>query len=1325
MKRRIVYIAVLALLLALVFYTSRGPNLSNYLKKIILPELEIATGNKFIAQKIYINILPLFIEIKDLKGFDGSGNRILAAKRVKGYIGISGLLRKEIVIKRLIIKEPGINSNLDQAEKIVENIKRYLAEETKMPFKVVVKSVGIDNGTIGFQGKKISVSTEGIEADIILSMTSKFRISLKKVRAAKEGIPEFNGSIDTYFFLKEKEIELKDLKITSYDSELRTSGVFGIEKLAGKFQTEMNIVAESLKKIFALKNRGEGKISARGEIKIDDFKSIDSIFLDLRIKGDMYLETLMELLNVKEKLAGHMEIDGELKGNLRDLHGNAKARLKKGNLFGVNVVRLNCNVFYNNGIMRFVNGKANLYGGSADVEAMIHLPVVDYYSLDVNVRNVDSKGIFKLIGWDPLIARGKVSGKISSSGAKFNPHGEFLYISRPEAKDVIDRIREISGRFSMQDDVIRFENMSVLTEKSGLLTNGIVDIPNNRLNFAGSGTTKDIRDISSPYFTAVTGAGSFNFSLLGTFDDPLIDLNIKSNNAVLSTSDLGISDIVKGKMLIFQIAECNFSYKKDVLNVKDFIAFSDKEEYKITGNVNFHDASKLFDLKGPYYNLNLSIKNANIQTISDMFYNAPLFSGYMDTEFRLFGKPEDIRASGEFRSRGLFFNDYSVDYVWGRASYEKGAFYFKGIKARKADSELQLNGEIYLDGRLSFSAEAQKIKISDVMPEIPRHRFFESISLTNTKIKGKGTFKRPTIEITSDIYGGKYNGYSIGEGRIKCEIRDKHVDLIAGILDGKLNIKGNAELTDKMPWSAKIDIKPARYDFLIEGLLKDIPEDLLLNISGNVIANGDKDHINAEAKLTKAHIYLYGIGFTNSSDINLSLKDRRLSIEALSMKSDDAEFSVSGSMLLGKNFDLVIDGYSSLAPVKALSKAIDILKGNASFVFSLTGDWNRPKINGGMDINNGVLGFKDIYYRLTSLNAFLYIDEDRVVIERASGRLAGGDVKISGTAYLQRFSLKKFFIESRLDNITASISKDFWVNFGGNLYYRGTSESQMLLGNININKARYSERVDWKTLILKAKQKDMPKAEHTLLQKTSLNVNVAGDNLIIDNNLARAAMKMDLLIRGIIGQPILIGKIETKDGIVYFRNNEFRLSKASLDFSDPYKINPYFDIVAETKVREYNIRLSLDGYAEHFNMALSSSPALDEMDIFALLTVGRLGKDIKGLEGGIGIGEATSFLTGEIHDVVEERLKTITGFDRVQVDPHVSKTTGTIAPRVTVAKRLLGDKLYVTYSTGIGGTAEEQILQLEYNLTKGTSLVGRRDERGGLGGDIKFRFEFK
>jgi translocation and assembly module TamB len=217
---------------------------------------------------------------------------------------------------------------------------------------------------------------------------------------------------------------------------------------------------------------------------------------------------------------------------------------------------------------------------------------------------------------------------------------------------------------------------------------------------------------------------------------------------------------------------------------------------------------------------------------------------------------------------------------------------------------------------------------------------------------------------------------------------------------------------------------------------------------------------------------------------------------------------------------------------------------------------------------------------------------------------------------------------------------------------------------------------------------------------------------------------VDLILKGSISSPVLFGRLESTEGYAYFRNNEFRIIFASADFADPQRIKPVINLTAETIVNGYNIRLNLEGQIDHFNLSLSSDPHLEETDILSLLTVGQVGKQLKGLEGGIGAGEATSFLTGKAQDVVEERLRTLTGLDRFQVEPYVSKTTGTIGPRVSVSKRLVGNKLFVTYTTLLGST-EEQILRLEYILDKNVSLIGLRDEKGSVGGDVKFRFEFK
>ncbi|MFA5354013.1 MAG: translocation/assembly module TamB domain-containing protein, partial [Thermodesulfovibrionales bacterium] len=637
-----------------------------------------------------------------------------------------------------------------------------------------------------------------------------------------------------------------------------------------------------------------------------------------------------------------------------------------------------------------------------------------------------------------------------------------------------------------------------------------------------------------------------------------------------------------------------------------------------------------------------------------------------------------------------------ADAVTGRFSSEGKGFTIRDLILRRGDAVVTAKGQASQEGKLSLEAEGMRISLQEFLPSPPDTfaRLVRGVTLRDLKLSAGGSFESPILELH-----GAISGEQIGNGRIRGTLNGKALELKASLFNDQCRITGKADLSGEIPWAASVEIGSARYNTLFEHLLKDVPEDLLVDLTGRISAHGNREHIEASASFDRANLHLYGIGFVNNSPLMLTLKDKDLSIGSFSMKSDTTEFKITGGVRIGEKYDLDLEGSSSLAPLMAVSKTLDLVKGNSNFVFSLSGDWNKPKINGGMDLTNGSLGVRGINYRLTAISAFLYVDEDRVIIERVTGKLSGGTVSLTGSAYLKGFSLDRFFLESRISGVTASVTKDLWANLDGELFLRGNQAAQTVTGDIRINKARYSERIEWKSWLLSARPREKPRVSAEILRNMTMNVRVRGDNLVVDNNMAQASLNVDFLLKGSPENPVILGKAETQKGLVYFRNNDFTIQKARADFSDPNFINPYFDIIAETRIVNYDIRLALYGSMEQFSLAVSSDPPLPESDIFSLLTAGRVEKDLKGMKGGIGASEATSFLTGKLQDVVEERMKTITGFDRVQVDSYVSRTTGTVTPRLTVSKRLMGDKLYATYSSAIG-TGEEQVWKIEYILGK-------------------------
>ena len=1337
MKRGIIYIAILILILGLsLLYVVKGHDTATTIKGLILPELELITGKKFVAEDIVVNMLPLFVEMQGVKVFDDKGNEILAAEGIRGYIGISGLIKNEIILRRLVINDPEIHSNRKQIEDIIANIKENIAKE--IPFKVPQESIDIKNATVFFEDGDSSISAEEVTANITLSSVPKFRISSNMTKITKEGLPEIYLLIETNFLVREDYLEIKSFEMSPHTPEVKMNAVSSEQQaVSSKQQAAKQLTAHSSQ----LTKKEDWRVSAKGRVKSGDSMSPEEIFLDLKVKGAIYLETLMGLLSVKEPLKGYLNFEGKLSGYLNDPQWNAEAILDDGSLFGIYLDRLTCNVSYSDGVMRFSDGSATLYGGTADVEVMIKLPYLNYFSLNVKGRDLNSNDIFELIGWNPHISEGKVSGEISSSGSEFNPEGSFSFKGRPVGGGILDRIKSIESEFNMENSVLHFSNTSISTAESSISTTGSIDLLNNKIGLKGDGKTADIKDFFYPYFSALSGPGDFQFGVSGTPDDPSLDVIFSLKDVTLATEALETPDILKERRLNFDLVEGSFSYRKENLTINDFFAHSTiNGEFRAMGNVYFRNAEALFELEEPEYNLDISAKNIAIENLSDIFKEWPPFIGNMDANLRFTGGPGDINVSGDFSASGLsLYGRHIADYVDGSLLYEEGWFLFSDLNVKRGDVALTADGRVSLDAEFSFVAEAEMINLIDAIPEdiptlpalhvseqerlqswradlrYPLSSILDASSLRHVKIKGEGTFGDPAIKAASNIY---FDGDR--KGRLELALNNRHAEVVVDMLDGKLNISGNADLTEALPWALRVELQPARYDFAVAPFLKDPPEDLLVNLAGSIVAEGDRNHINAVATINDAQLYLYGTSFINSSDIIVRLEESILSIESFSLKSDTTEFRLSGDINIGEGYNLTLEGSSSIAPTAALLESIDVAEGNAYFTLSLFGEWNNPQVGGSIAIENGILGLRDLPYLLTSMSAHIYLDNGKAIIERATGRLSGGDVILSGVVHLDGFSVERFFIESQLKGITASISRDLWVNFDGNLYYRGNMESQAITGDIQIKRAKYSGTIKRESLMLNAFNDKELGVRVAGLNETDLNIRVSGNNFVIDNDVVRASMEMAILLRGTIGRPILLGSVKVEEGVIFFKNNEFEILEGRVDFRDPDLIDPYFDIVAETRVRNYDITINIDGYMERFNLAFSSNPSLNETDIFSLLAVGQRGGDLAA----IGTAIAIPFLTGELQDVLEERLKTISGLDRICISPHVSNHTGTIAPRVTAEKRLLGDRLHVTHSISLD-TGREQVWELEYILGDNISLAGLRDGRGSIGGDVVFRFEFR
>jgi autotransporter translocation and assembly factor TamB len=697
------------------------------------------------------------------------------------------------------------------------------------------------------------------------------------------------------------------------------------------------------------------------------------------------------------------------------------------------------------------------------------------------------------------------------------------------------------------------------------------------------------------------------------------------------------------------------------------------------------------------------------------------------------GAASGVRVSGTLRARELFIGGVEDVALDAPFTYSEGRWTFENATLRKGASIVSLDASLTPGGGHDAAGkspgaafEARSKKCSLRAADTPLWRLIGDAAI-ECSFTGKGSLREPAFTLYAGIKGAKVKGLPAADGSVKVSVAKGGGDLSGTLYGGMVSITGHMDnAPDKdNPWRLDAVFKEGRYDFLLGGIVKQTPEDLRLTLAGEAHLSGTNHTVNGGMIMPVVTMTAYDYTFSNTAPVDVAIHDKTLVFNSLSMKGDMGEFSATGDVTPGGGYNLTLKGRPQMKPLKGFSEKISRISGNADFLVKISGIWEKPEVRGNLDIRDATLGIRNFRYFLTNIDASILFDKDRVVVSRFNSKIGSGSVTATGAANFDNFRLRKFYFDTTLKNVPVTFENGLKAVFGGSVLYKGDIENRLIAGDIRIVRAEFRKNLSWRDVMFDKKPVEKQTAELGPFGATELNVSVSGDkDIVIDNNVVKTDIKADLLIRGALGAPLVFGRIETERGKFYFRNNDFRITNASVDFTGQQKLDPYFTVSSESTVKGYDVRLNLNGQLSRFNMYLTSSPHLDESDILSLLAVGKTGSALTGLESGIGTQEAASFLAGKYKDVVEDRLKNLTGLDRIQVAPQVSGSNSQVNPQVTISKRLLADNLYVTLSSTIGD-AKQEVMKVEYLFNKNVSLVGERDELGSVGGDIKFRFEFK
>jgi translocation and assembly module TamB len=242
------------------------------------------------------------------------------------------------------------------------------------------------------------------------------------------------------------------------------------------------------------------------------------------------------------------------------------------------------------------------------------------------------------------------------------------------------------------------------------------------------------------------------------------------------------------------------------------------------------------------------------------------------------------------------------------------------------------------------------------------------------------------------------------------------------------------------------------------------------------------------------------------------------------------------------------------------------------------------------------------------------------------------------------------------------------------------------------------------------------------------------------NNATRLVSRADFTLRGTYDRPQLLGRAEIERGEVFFEGKRYTVTRGTIDFSNPTRIEPFFDIEAETRVRvpaqTYRVSLRFTGTPDRITPTFTSDPPLPAVDVLALL-FGEAAQasdieqsELRSLsqenEADLLSAGAARLLASPISSQVGRVVERTLGVDTVQITPQLgdAATLQQLGPgaRLTVGKRI-SSRAFLTYARSLRGDHNEVIL-LEYDQSDRLSWIISRNEDRSFAVDFRVRRSF-
>jgi translocation and assembly module TamB len=642
------------------------------------------------------------------------------------------------------------------------------------------------------------------------------------------------------------------------------------------------------------------------------------------------------------------------------------------------------------------------------------------------------------------------------------------------------------------------------------------------------------------------------------------------------------------------------------------------------------------------------------------------------------------------------------------------------LKAGSATADLQ-----YEPRQRAYEATLRAVGIKLDQLEVVKARNLQLTGVLNMTASGHGTLQDPGLQTTVEIPRLGIRNLAINDLKLTGNVAH-HVaafDLTSKLLGAEAGGHGTIQMTGDYPADIKVDT-PA---LPLQAVIAIAAPAQAANLTGETELHAT---VHAPLKNTsqlQAHLKIpqFTLNYKNTlhwraaAPIQADYTNGILDVKRSAIRGTGTDLTFQASIPAAKDApsSMLLRGTIDLQLAELLNPEITS-RGQLRFDIDSYGRRSDPDLQGQIRIVNASFTQAGTPLGLSDGNGVLTLTRDRLEVTQFEAKAGGGTVTASGgVVYRPKLSLN---VAMKANDVRLIYAQSIRATLGSNLALTGQYDNALLRGEVNIEDLSFTSNFD---LMETAGQFSAGVApppptggfeDNLRLQvavHTSGSISPSSRNLSVTGSA-------NLQLRGTASEPVILGRINLRDGELIFRGNRYLVQAGTIEFRNPSRTEPVLSVRADTTIDQYDIHLRVWGPADHLHTNYSSDPALPSADVINLIAFGKTSEAAAAQPTSAGLG-AESLIASQVSSQVTGRIEKLAGISQLSVDPVLGSGQQNAGARIAIQQRVTS-KIFVTYSTDVTSTGQ-QAAKLEYQVNRKASLIAVRNQNGGFSFETNFR----